>query len=60
MANALRLRKAAEGQKESNLIDQACRVAQLAYHISTVKILATLCPESLGLTRKPRIIRILS
>lgn len=60
MANALRLRKAVEGQESSNLIDQACRVAQLACHIPTVEILATLSPESLGLTRKPRIIRILS
>lgn len=60
MANALRLRKAVEGQESSNLIDQACRVAPLACHIPTVEILATLCPESLGLTRKPRIIRILS
>ena len=60
---ALRLGKALEGPRELQSNRPGLRslpVGLSQRNKSTVKILATLCPESLGLTRVPRIIRILS
>lgn len=59
---ALRSGKARGAQESSGLTHQACMVAQgpVARNKATIKSFAPLCLESLGLTRVPRIIRILT